>query len=104
MEAQILQERHLAVAETGDRRLGLGPNAVAGEDNPAAGKPLGQGRDQRFERQRGLARTLGPAQVRDQNDPGTAAREFLDGRTAARDPGCVAHPAVLAGYIEIDPD
>ncbi len=104
MEAQVLQERHLARAEIGERRLGLGANADPGEDDPAAGQPLGQGCDQQRERQRRHPRALRPAQVRDQNDPGAAARQLLDGRHAARDPGRVADPAAGQGHVEIDPD
>jgi hypothetical protein len=100
VEAQVLQHRHLAVAQRRDhlgRRLA---DAIAGEGDRLAHQ-LGQLCRHRFQSELRIASALGPAEVRDDDHLGAAPRQVLQSRYQPLQPCRVGDLAVLHRHIEV---
>ena len=101
MEAQILQQRHLARAKPPHRRAGGLADAIRGEDHVLATKRPAQRRRERRKRQSGRAPAPGPAEMRHHHHRGAPGTEFPDGRNQPVDPGRVAYRAIAQRHVEI---
>ena len=103
VEAQVLEQRDVAVAEPVDGRPGAVADRVGRElDRPAEhlGQPLGD---------RGEAvllhrLALGPAQVRAHDHAGAAVGEVGDRRRAGPDPAVVGDRAAVQRHVEVRAD
>ena len=79
VEAQVFQQCHLAVGQTGDDGPGRLPHRVAGEGDLAAEELTQTGGDRR-ERVLRVGRALGATEVRADDDAGTGLDELGDRR------------------------
>ena len=100
MEAQIFENRDVAVVQARDRVGGLGSDAILGEGNRSAddfGQRVGDGLERHF--RVGLA--LGPAEVGEYDDAGPFLGEFKDGRRGAFKARQVGDASVLHRHVQI---
>src|SRR5206468_3695499 len=98
----VLEHRDLARPEAVDQLGDLGADDPRGEldrDADQLGKAVGT----RPQREAYLA-VLGPAEMRDEDDPGVPAAELLDRRKRLADPRVVGDRPVFEGDVEVDAD
>ncbi len=102
VEAEVLEQQHVAVLERTHGILGGDADAVVGEGDGLADR-LGKRLDQRLQRHPRHALAIGPAEVAEHDHPGPLVGEFLQGRRGALDAHRIAHLAVLHRHVEVDP-
>ena len=100
MEAGIFQTKNVAVLHRGDRGLGFGADAILGEGDGTLddARHFGGDRPQRILR----VRSLGAAQMREQDHLAALVGQLEDGRRDFLDAGRVRDPAVLHRDVQVD--
>ena len=101
VEAQVLQHGDLAGLQRGTRILGGLADAVGDERAPACRAARPACRPPGFRLNSRIGRALGPAEMRDDDDPRAALGEILEARHDALQPRRVGHLAVLDRHVEI---
>ena len=102
VEARVLEQQDVSGRHVRDGLLGLFPDAVGGEMNPAVEMRLQRLRDRR-QREFRVRRALRAPEMRQQDHLGALVRQFDDRRRDAFDPCHVGDLAVLHRHVEIDP-
>ena len=94
VEAEVLEQQHLAVAEPLDGVLGAGAERVA-RDRDRLAHQLAQPLAHRPEPEAVADLAVGPAEVAGEDDAGALRLEVPDRRERRADAGVVGDPAVL---------
>ena len=103
VEAEVLQQQHVARLEIAHALFGLLADAILGEGDRLAER-LRQRLDQRLQRHLGHALAVGPAEMAEHDHLGALVGELLQGRRGALDARGVGHLAVLHRHVEVDAD
>ncbi len=100
VEAGVFQAEDVAILHRGDR-LGSGlADAIVSKSNRLLDH-LRERRSDRLQRLLGVA-TLGPAEMREQDDLAALVGDFRDGRRDALQACRIGDAAILHGHIEVD--
>ena len=102
MEAQVLEQEHLARPQTARSRLDRGADAV-GDRLDGAAQQLGQAHGHRRHAEAVDHLALGPAEMRREHDRTALLEEVRDGRQGGADARVVGHAAALERHVEVHP-
>ncbi len=94
VEAQVLQQQHVAVLQLLDRLFRRRADAILGKGDGTV-QGLGQRRDQRLQREFRCALALGPAEMRHHDNLGALCDQFLQCGRGTVDARRIGHLAVL---------
>ena len=105
VEAQVLQQQHLAGPQLLDGMGGLVAHHLVGLGDGDAVEELAQPLGHRVQLQLGLRLALGASEVGHEHQPGAAFETVSEGRQGGADPAVVGHRAVRGlGDVEVHPD
>ncbi len=102
VEAQVLEERDLAVAEVVDDLSRAVADAVVREHDLAGWEELRETGADGLERQLGVALALWPPEVRREHDAPTSLERQLDRRQSRPDPRVVGDGGAVERNVEVD--
>ena len=100
MEAQVLEQQHVAIGKRVHGLLGDRADAV-GRELDAGAEQLGEARAHRSQAQLAMELALRPAEVRAHDDARAARTQRLERRQGPADAGVVADPAVGERNVEV---
>jgi hypothetical protein len=100
MEAQIIQQQHLARLQRAHGVLCQRADAVLGEGDRLAQR-LGQRLDERLQRHFRHALAVGPAEVAEHDHLGALGGKLGERRRGALDAGRVGHLAILHRHVVV---
>src|SRR4051794_22334571 len=103
MEAEVLEEQDLAVAEATDRVLGARAQRVT-RDRHGPAEELAEALADGTQSIAVAHLAVGPAEMAGEDDPRALAHEIADRRECGADPGVIRDLAVLQGDVEVHPD
>ncbi len=100
VEAGVFQAQDVAILHRADRLGGGFADAIVGESHRLLDH-LRERFRHRLQRVLGIA-SLGPAEMREQDDLAALAGDFGDGRRDALQPRGVGDAAIFHGHVEVD--
>ncbi len=103
VEAEVLEEQHLAVLERRGLGLGVVADGVLGEDDVGA-EHLAEALRDRREGVLGLGGALGAAEVGADDDAGAGVGQALDRRGRGADAAVVGDGRAVERHVEVGPD
>ncbi len=103
VEAHVLEDRDVAVTETGDDVLGVLADRVGREEHLRVDQ-IAQTLGDRSQRVLRIGRTVGTAQVRHHDDAGAGVDESLDRGDAGPDASVIGNDGAVQGHVEVTAD
>ena len=104
VEAQVLQQRHIAGRKRSHGGLRLLTDAIGDEAHREAAECMRKRLDEGAQRHRHHGLALGPAEVRGDDDPRAALCELAQGWRHPVDPRGIAHRAFAHWHIQVHPN